>query len=82
MDFKITDRNRQRMRKMTNEMNQLVLEGGGRFYFAKDSTLTPDVVQAYLGEETLKKFKKLKRKYDPDHIMQTGLYRRCFGELN
>lgn len=80
LDFKVSDRRRARLVKLTGELNQLVLQGGGRFYFAKDSTLTPDVVQAYLGEETIRKFKTLKRKVDPGGILQTDLYRRCFGE--
>jgi decaprenylphospho-beta-D-ribofuranose 2-oxidase len=70
-----------KLRKMTNRMNQIVLEGGGRFYFAKDSTLTSDVVQSYLGEDAINQFKKLKQKCDPDYILQTDLYRRCFGDL-
>ncbi|MEK6222338.1 MAG: FAD-binding protein, partial [Chloroflexota bacterium] len=78
MDFKV--RQLKKLRQMTNQMNQIVLEAGGRFYFAKDSTLTADVVSAYLGEATIKKFKKLKAKYDPNGILQTDLYQRCFGE--
>jgi len=38
------------------------------------------VVKAYLGEETVKKFKSLKNKVDPQHLLRTDLYRRCFGE--
>jgi FAD/FMN-containing dehydrogenase len=80
LDFKVTERNKKNLRQLTSDLNQRVLEGGGRFYFAKDSTLTPDVVQAYLGQETVKKFKRLKAQYDLDGILQTDLYRRCFGE--
>ncbi len=79
LDFKVTNRNLARLRKLTHDLNRIVLSGNGRFYFAKDSTLTPDVVQAYLGEETIKKFRRLKTKHDPNNIFQTDLYRRCFG---
>ena len=77
-DFKVPTRKRQKLIALTRDLNQLVLEGGGRFYFAKDSTLTPDVVRGYLGETTVKKFKKLKTQVDPDGILQTDLYQRCF----
>ena len=78
LDFKV--RRREKFVQMTDELNQIVLDGNGRFYFAKDSTLTPDVVAAYLGEDTIEAFKQLKAKVDPDHILQTDLYKRCFGE--
>jgi decaprenylphospho-beta-D-ribofuranose 2-oxidase len=77
LDFKV--RRPGKFVQMTNELNQIVLAGNGRFYFAKDSALTPDVVAQYLGEETVSKFKKLKASADPEHILQTDLYRRCFG---
>jgi decaprenylphospho-beta-D-ribofuranose 2-oxidase len=79
LDFKVTNRNKARLIQLTQDMNKLVLEGGGRFYFAKDSTLTPQVVEQYLGKTTVNKFKRLKAKVDPENILQTDLYRRCFG---
>ncbi len=78
LDFRVTRRNRPRLNQMASEMNQIVLEAGGRFYFAKDSTLTPDVVAHFLGEETLQKFRALKNRCDPEGLLQTDLYRRCF----
>lgn len=77
LDFKV--RRREKFVQMTDELNKIVLDGSGRFYFAKDSTLTPDVVAQFLGEETITTFKQLKAKVDPDHILQTDLYKRCFG---
>ena len=77
LDFKV--RRREKFVRLMDELNQIVLEGSGRFYFAKDSTLTPDVVAAYLGEDTINRFKQLKEKVDPQNILQTDLYKRCFG---
>ena len=57
-------------------MNDIVIANGGRFYFAKDVTLRPQDFKAFLGEEPLKKFTELKKKYDPDNILQTDLSRR------
>jgi decaprenylphospho-beta-D-ribofuranose 2-oxidase len=56
-----------------------VLNANGRFYLAKDSTLRPDVARAYLGQETIDKFRALKQQVDPDSILQTNLWRRVFG---
>jgi FAD/FMN-containing dehydrogenase len=77
LDFKV--RRQAKLVKLTDELNQIVLKGNGRFYFAKDSALTPDVVARYLGEETIDKFRKLKVEADPANILQTDLYKRCFG---
>ncbi len=79
MDFRITQRNRGRILKLTRELDELVLSANGRFYFAKDSTLTPKKAAAYLGQETVDKFRALKRRCDPDHLLQTNLWRRVFG---
>lgn len=80
LDFKVSDRNRQRLFALTTDLNRIALQGGGRFYLAKDSVLTADDARAYLGEAAIAKFQALKRKTDPHGILQTDLYRRCFGE--
>jgi FAD/FMN-containing dehydrogenase len=79
MDFKVTDGsrgNRARLQALADDLNRVVLEAGGRFYFAKDSTLRPDVAARYLGRETLQRFHVLKRRCDPNGLLQTDLYRR------
>ncbi|KAA3655687.1 MAG: FAD-binding oxidoreductase [Chloroflexi bacterium] len=78
MDFKITNRNRQRMVKLAREMDEIVLKANGRFYFAKDSTLRPETARAYLGQEAIDQFRTLKQRCDPDNILQTNLWRRVF----
>jgi FAD/FMN-containing dehydrogenase len=79
LDYKVPYHREEKLVNLTRELNRVVLSGGGRFYFAKDSTLTPEDVATYLGEETVTKFKRLKADVDPGHILQTDLYRRCFG---
>jgi decaprenylphospho-beta-D-ribofuranose 2-oxidase len=76
LDFKVTDKNRDKLWALCHSMNDVVLACGGRFYFAKDATLRPQDFKAFLGEETLRKFSYLKQKYDPDNILQTDLSRR------
>ena len=55
-----------------------VTAAGGRFYFAKDSTLSPESYAPYLREEGTRRFLELKQRLDPDALLQTDLYRRIF----
>lgn len=80
LDFRVTPGNRARLQALADELDQIVLAAGGRFYFAKDSTLNAEKVRRYLGDDTVDEFAKLKRKIDPDGIFQSDLYRRCFGQ--
>ncbi len=79
MDFHITNRNRSRIAQLARDMDEIVLNAGGRFYFAKDSTLRPEVVRAYLGEETIAQFMALKEQCDPGGLLETNLWRRLFA---
>lgn len=76
MDFKVTASNWPKLQELCWRMNDLVLTAGGRFYFAKDSTLRPSDVEAYLGSEALAKYRKLKSELDPDGLLTSGLARR------
>ena len=76
LDFKVPQGDWSRLEALCHRMNDLVLEAGGRFYFAKDSTLRPSDVQAYLGEETLARYWRLKNKLDPDGLLTNDLARR------
>ncbi|MCO5192975.1 MAG: FAD-binding oxidoreductase [Anaerolineae bacterium] len=78
LDFRITQANRQRIVRMVRELDEIVLDAGGRFYPAKDSTLRPSVATAYLGADTIARFRELKQRYDPDSVLQTNLWRRVF----
>jgi len=79
LDFRVTRNNRMRLLALAAELDALVLQAGGRFYFAKDSTLNAQTVESYLGKDVIAKFKKLKAEADPDNLLQTDLYRRCFN---
>jgi decaprenylphospho-beta-D-ribofuranose 2-oxidase len=57
-------------------MNNIVLDAGGRFYFAKDSTLRPSDVRAYLGEDALAKYRSYKQQFDPENLLTSELARR------
>jgi len=78
MDFKVTDKNRSRLSDQLQEFDQIVLNAGGRFYFAKNSETSAESTCAFLGDETIAKFKKLKKRCDPNGLLQSDLYRRLF----
>ena len=75
LDFKVTEKNRDKLWEMAHRMNDLVLEAGGKFYFAKDSTLRPEDAEKFLGE-SLATFRLLKQKYDPDGLLSSDLAKR------
>lgn len=80
LDFKVTDGNRVRLSRMLQEFDRIVLEAGGRFYFAKNSDTSAESARRFLGDETIARFKKLKRRCDPDGLLESDLYRRVFAE--
>ncbi len=79
MDFKVTDARRARLRAMLLDCDKIVLDHGGRFYFAKNSETTAETALAFYGQETVDKFKKLKKRCDPNGLLESDLYRRIFG---
>jgi hypothetical protein len=81
MDFRITDSRRSAINSLTYELDEIVLASGGRFYFAKDSTMRPSVALAYLAQETIDRFKEIKNRCDPEGVLQTDLWRRIFTDL-
>jgi decaprenylphospho-beta-D-ribofuranose 2-oxidase len=75
LDFRIGDQ-REALLRLTDELTAIVLEAGGRFYFAKDSVLRPeDVLRAY-GRERLERFLAIKTRLDPDDLLTSDLWRR------
>jgi decaprenylphospho-beta-D-ribofuranose 2-oxidase len=76
LDFKVTRKNWRKLQTLCHAMNNIVLEAGGRFYFAKDSTLRPSDVRAYLGEDALAKFRSYKAQFDPENLLTSELARR------
>jgi FAD/FMN-containing dehydrogenase len=79
LDFKVTNGNRAKLSQMLQEFDRVVLEAGGRFYFVKNSETTPESTLRFLGEKTVTEFKKLKKRCDPDGLLESDLYRRVFG---
>lgn len=80
LDYPVTAANKANLWKLCHEMDELVLAAGGRFYFAKDSTMRQGTPARYLGAEAVRRFEALKAACDPENILCTALYRRLFGE--
>jgi len=79
LDFKTTNSNREKLRAMLKDFDRIVLEAGGRFYFAKNSETSAETAQSFYGAETVAKFRKLKKRCDPHGLLESDLYRRLFG---
>ena len=76
MDFKVTDKRRAGLSALLQEFDRIVLSAGGRFYFAKNSETSAQSTRAFLGGEAIAKFKKLKKRCDPNGLLESDLYRR------
>jgi FAD/FMN-containing dehydrogenase len=78
MDFKVTPENRERLWKHCAELTEVVLAGGGRFYFAKDLVIDARDAERFFPPDNLARFRALKRELDPEGLLATNLYRRVF----
>jgi decaprenylphospho-beta-D-ribofuranose 2-oxidase len=78
MDFAVSknERRRAELWKLCQELAEVVLEAGGRFYYAKDAVLLASSFARVHGDEAAAKFRALKQKWDPDRLLQTDLSRR------
>ncbi len=79
MDFRVTRRSRTRLWQHCGTLARVVRDAGGRFYYAKDSTLAPDDLGDYFEEERVRRFLALKRQLDPGGRWQTALWQRLFA---
>ncbi len=79
LDFKVADSTRPRMSQMLQDFDKIVVDAGGRFYFAKNSETTSETARRFLGDETVARFKTLKQRTDPNGLLESDLYRRIFG---
>ena len=82
LDFRVSERNRPRLAALAEELDEIVLAVGGRFYFAKDSTLHPESARAFLGPDTLSQLANLKMRCDPHGLLQNNLSRRLLPEFH
>jgi decaprenylphospho-beta-D-ribofuranose 2-oxidase len=76
MDFPVRSGGREALWKLTDELTALVLDAGGRFYFAKDAVLRPEDVERSYGRERVERFLAVKARLDPDWVLTSDLWRR------
>jgi len=67
---------RESLWRLCQEMAEVVLAAGGRFYYAKDAVLLSSSFARVHGDETTRRFRELKEKWDPQRMLQTDLSRR------
>jgi hypothetical protein len=79
LDFRVRSHTRKSLWSLAADLDKLVIEAGGRFYFAKDSTLSHSRLEAYLEEPRVQQFLAIKQECDPENLLQTDLFRRVFG---
>lgn len=79
MDFKVTNGNRAKLSALLQDFDHIVLEAGGRFYFAKNSETAPESAMRFLGAKSIAEFRRLKKRCDPNSLLESNLYRRVFG---
>ncbi len=79
LDFKWQPERAARLLALCAELDREVLAAGGRFYFAKDSLLSPAARTALAAEPRTARFLELKRALDPEGLLRTDLFRRVFA---
>lgn len=80
LDYRVTGGNATELYDLlTRATEDVVLPVGGRFYPAKDSILTRDAMRASLGQEAVCTFLSLKRRLDPNQVLQSEFYRRAIA---
>jgi len=78
LDFKVTPQSRESLWACCDELTRLVLEAGGRFYFAKDLVLGYQAMAQAFPPERREAFLALKGEVDPDGLLDSALFQRVF----
>ncbi len=76
MDFRVTKRNKAALQQLMYDLDEIVIDAGGRFYLAKDAHLYPVALAQSLGAARMERLAALKHEYDPNNLLQTNLSRR------
>ncbi len=78
MDFAVGQgpARRQALWQLCQRLAEIVLEAGGRFYYAKDAVLLASSFARIHGVEAVAQFRALKQRLDPTSMLQTDLSRR------
>lgn len=75
LDYKVTEQNWEKLKSLACQMNDLVVEVGGRFYLAKDATLRVADIEQTLPTQ-FARLTALKAELDPEGLLSSGLGQR------
>jgi decaprenylphospho-beta-D-ribofuranose 2-oxidase len=78
LNYRRTRQTAAALKQTLQHMIAIVIEAGGRFYFAKDHFLTHKQYRQSMGDESIASFLRLKKCYDPEMVLQSDLFRRIF----
>jgi FAD/FMN-containing dehydrogenase len=78
MDIAVSanERRRAELWRLCQELADVVLDAGGRFYYAKDAVLLQSSFARVHGDAAVTRFRELKQRWDPDRLLQSDLSRR------
>jgi FAD/FMN-containing dehydrogenase len=79
MEFAVRTRNKDALWKLCERMCEVVLDAGGRFYYAKDAVLAESAFTRIHGEQAVREFRAMKQRLDPQNVLSTDLSRRMLG---
>ena len=82
LDIRVTEETRERVWALGQAIGDIVVEAGGRFYFAKDAVARSDQVAAAFGPESIEAFTELKRRLDSLGLLSSQLSRRILPLLS
>lgn len=80
LDFHVEPGRRESLWRCCEELTRIVLDAGGKFYFAKDLVIGYQAMLRAFPTERREAFLALKRELDPEELLQTNLWRRVFTE--
>ncbi|MCY2958452.1 MAG: FAD-binding oxidoreductase [Planctomycetota bacterium] len=78
MDFAVSTKKQKRAQLwgLCQRLAEVVLQAGGRFYYAKDAMLLESSFARVHGAAATQQFRALKQRLDPQRMLQTDLSRR------
>jgi FAD/FMN-containing dehydrogenase len=80
LDYRVTPENDGRIAEMLGHFTRdIVLPAGGRFYPAKDNAVDRESLRHTLSPQSVDGYLAMKRRLDPNSIIQSDLYRRVFA---
>ena len=78
----IVPERREDLWKCCDELTRIVLDAGGKFYFAKDLVLGYQAMMSMFPTDKREAFLAMKEELDPEGLLQTNLWRRVFTECD